>query len=77
MLEHFYFLNDHEVVIVRGHAKHHAVLHIQRDLARITILSAVNKFWVNSKILDLVNERCYMHMMRAHGGSWVIVTGMQ
>lgn len=38
MLEDLNLLNDHEVVVVGRHAKHHAVLHIQWDLAGIPVL---------------------------------------
>ena len=38
MLKDFNLLDDHEVVIVRRHAKHHAMLHIQGDLACISVL---------------------------------------
>ena len=40
MLEDLHFLDDHEMIVVGRHAQHHAVLHIQRDLASITILPA-------------------------------------
>lgn len=40
MLKHLNFLDDHEMVIVGSHAQHHAVLHIQGDLARIPVFSA-------------------------------------
>ena len=36
MLEDLHFLDDHEMIVVGRHAQHHAVLHIQRDLARFT-----------------------------------------
>lgn len=39
MLKDFDLLDDHEVVVVRSHAQHHAVLHIQGDLARVPVLS--------------------------------------
>ena len=40
MFKDLNLLDDHEVVIVRRHAQHHAVLHIQWNLARISILPA-------------------------------------
>lgn len=40
MLENLNLLDDHEVVVVRGHPQHHSVLHIQRNLAGIPVLPA-------------------------------------
>ena len=37
MLKDLHLLEDCQMVVVRGHAHHEAVLHIQRDLARLTI----------------------------------------
>ena len=39
MLEHLNFLYDHEVVKVRRHAEHEAVLHVERDFACIAVFS--------------------------------------
>lgn len=40
MLEDFHFLDDHEMVIVWSHSQHHAMLHIEGNLARIPVLPA-------------------------------------
>ena len=38
MLEHLDLLDDRQVVVVRRHAHHEAVLHVERDLAPLAVL---------------------------------------
>ncbi len=40
MLEDLHLLDDHEVVVVRCHTQHHAVLHVQGNLAGVSVLPA-------------------------------------
>ena len=39
MLEDLDLLDDGEVVVVGRHAQHEAVLHVERDLARVAVLA--------------------------------------
>lgn len=39
MLEHLHFVDEGQVIVVWCHAQHEAMLHIQRDLAGVPVLS--------------------------------------
>ena len=61
MLKDFNLLNDHEVIVVRCHAKHHAVLHIQGDLACIPVLPARIHHTMLSVLLTMQFPQAWQH----------------